>query len=165
MAEEARQAHDDDDATAGVADRTAELEAQLQSMREEHERELEAQTSEARQAAYDEARTQFADTAQAEAEVAELRGQLQAKLDEKEALEKETAEKLSALQEEAKGDIVAQVKAIMSEVFMTLHQSFENKTSYTGKQVMSVVRKTMKKATEKALKPMEDDQGTAPSDE
>ena len=164
LAEEAKQA--EADGAASVGERTAELEEQLETMRQQHERDIEAACTEAREAAYEETKKENASTAVQAAEVEELRAQLQAKLDEKQALEQDTAEKLAALQEQAKGDIVEQVKSIMSEVFMSLHQSFETKTSYTGKQVMSVVRKTMKKATEKALKPMGDADGEAlPADE
>jgi hypothetical protein len=40
------------------------------------------------------------------------------------------------------------VKKIMADVFLALHQGFEDETSYTGKQVMKIIRKVMKKATQ-----------------
>jgi hypothetical protein len=46
---------------------------------------------------------------------------------------------------------VGKTKKIMSDVFITLHQGFDEKSSYTGKQVMSAVKKVMKRATEAAL--------------
>jgi hypothetical protein len=43
------------------------------------------------------------------------------------------------------------VKAIMSEVFIALHETFDEDTSYTGKQVLTTLRKVMKRATEDSL--------------
>jgi hypothetical protein len=38
------------------------------------------------------------------------------------------------------------VKKIMADVFLALHQGFEDETSYTGKQVMKAFREVMKQA-------------------
>ena len=49
------------------------------------------------------------------------------------------------------------VKTIMADVFLALHEGFEDETSYTGKQVMKIIRKVMKKATQGHEEHEEDD--------
>ena len=138
------------------------VETELEAQQARFDEELAARVEEARQTAYEEAKQSNAGATADEAEVADLQAQLQAKVDELASVETRAAESAALAQVQTKDGIVAQVKTIMSEVVMTLHQGFDNTTSYTGKQVMSAVRKTVKKATERALEGADAEAGAAP---
>jgi hypothetical protein len=77
--------------------------------------------------------------------LAEQKEQLEADLKTEDAKASAEDDKGDAQDSEEAKDAV---KKIMADVFLALHQGFEDETSYTGKQVMKIVRKVMKKATQ-----------------